>query len=275
MHGSRTSISFGRVLAGATVAWGVLIGLVALARRANEALDLGEPWSIVSAGILPAVVAAAASLPMARLASGRPIAASDLGLQFASGRAMAIGLLGGIPLIVAYAIIFAGLGVSAEPRPWVGVWIVKFVVAQGIAEEIIFRGFVFKCLRRGRSFLRASTLSAVIFSLVHLSNLMNGLTAEVIIGALISTVFAFVLTYPACLLFERSGVSGSVLPFALTHVLIDSINFFVHVGGPGPAMLIYLGATLVTALLIFLLARFLLPPAAWTKKPLAPPAEEG
>jgi len=74
---------------------------------------------------------------------------------------------------------------------------------------------------------------------------VNGFSVEVLIAVVTSTLFAFVLTYPAALLFERSG--NSIWPFAVTHVLIDSVNWFTAVGVPGTSLYVYLIGVLATA----------------------------
>lgn len=48
-------------------------------------------------------------------------------------------------------------------------WLVPGLFAQaGVAEEILFRGYLFRHLRRGRTFWRAALLAAAPFILVHL-----------------------------------------------------------------------------------------------------------
>ena len=222
--------------------WAAFIGAVLIGGQLSKAL--GDPFvfKIVASGVAPAVVGVLVTLIIQVKRGG---GWRDLGLRRASGRSLVVGLISGLPLLLAYALIFGVFDVDSTPVPHVGLVIVKFVVAQGIAEEVVFRGFVFGRLRRGRSFLRAATLSAVVFAVVHLSNFLNGFSVQVIIGVVTSTLFAFVLAYPAALLFERAG--QTIWPFAITHVWIDSVNWFEGVSAPGPGLYLYLIAVLLTA----------------------------
>ncbi len=197
---------------------------------------------ILAKGIAPAIVGIIATVLVHAKLEGNW---RSVGLQPASWRSLLLGLIAGLPLLFGYGLIFGIFGVDYTTVPYVGLVITKFVIAQGIAEEVIFRGFVFGRLRTGRSFVRAATLSAIVFAVVHLSNFLHGFSTQVIIGVITSTLFAFVLAYPASLLFERSG--QTIWPFAITHVLIDSINWFENASVPGPGLYVYLVVVLLTA----------------------------
>ena len=238
-------VGFWPTLGWSSIIWGAFLGASLAGRAFADAAGASPALAIVVKGIVPGVVGVLAAVVVQARLNGADGVASSLGLRRASPRGLFVGLVAGLPLAIAYLLIFGYFGVDPEPVPDVGLVVLKFFVAQGIAEEVMFRGFVFGRLRRGRSFLRAATLSAVVFALVHLSNFIAGFTVEVLVSVVISTVFAFVLTYPAALLYERAG--QSIWPFALTHVLIDSVNWFVHVSTPGPGLSIYLLAVLATA----------------------------
>jgi membrane protease YdiL (CAAX protease family) len=125
------------------------------------------------------------------------------------------------------------LGYFAVSRIWAGAFqlsphwqtaVIKFFLEAGFAEEVVFRGFLFRKLRASRSFLRAATLSGIVFGATHLINLVNGLTPDVVIGTAISVTFGFLMTYPFAALFEIGG--GSLLGGVIFHLAIDSVNFF-------------------------------------------------
>lgn len=128
-----------------------------------------------------------------------------------------------------------------------------FAFAQGVVEEVVCRGFVFRRLRVGRSFGRAATLSAVVFAVVHVSNLVKGVSPEILVGVAISTAFAFVLAFPLASLFERGG--GSIIGGAVWLLGIDSINCFVHPSKLGTSMNVYLAGVVVACALVWFLGR--------------------
>ena len=85
-----------------------------------------------------------------------------------------------------------------------------------------------------------------------------GFSAKERVLVAISTVFAFVMTMPFALLFERGG--RSIAGGALLHVAIDSNNWFAKLGDSAPGLLVYVfvGA-LGSLLMVLLLARRWLP----------------
>ncbi len=242
MSPRKAPVGFWSTVGWTTVIWAVFIGAVRIGGWISQAAGNHPVLKILAKGIAPAIVGIVATLLVHAKIKGNW---RSVGLRPASPRSLLLGLSAGLPLLIGYGVIFGVLYVDYATVPYIGLVITKFVVAQGIAEEVIFRGFVFGRLRTGRSFIRAATLSAVVFAVVHLSNFLHGFSAQVIIGVITSTLFAFVLAYPAALLFERSG--QTIWPFAITHVLIDSVNWFENVSVPGPGLYVYLVAVLLTA----------------------------
>jgi membrane protease YdiL (CAAX protease family) len=86
----------------------------------------------------------------------------------------------------------------------------------GLAEELLFRGFVFGSLRPGRSFWRAAALSALPFAGVHL---LLFATLDFAVAAA-SLMLAVSLAFPLAWLYERSG--NSVWPPALLHFVVQA-----------------------------------------------------
>jgi membrane protease YdiL (CAAX protease family) len=144
-----------------------------------------------------------------------------------------------VPIVIAYSIVFAVLHVPSDLQQPFAARIFKYAVAQGVAEEVVFRGLAFQLLRRGRSFGRAALLSAGLFAAVHVTNLLNGWSAEVMIGAALSAAYAFVMAFPLALLFERGG--RSIAGCAVVHFAIDSNSWFAKLGDSGAALLVYMG----------------------------------
>ena len=105
----------------------------------------------------------------------------------------------------------------------------------GFAEELIFRGFLFKAMLKGGSVKAAIIVSSVTFGLGHIINLFTG---HELIATLIQVVFAVAMGFVFTLVFYKSG---SLLPGILAHSFIDvtsvlasdegsqSVNLIVHI----------------------------------------------
>jgi membrane protease YdiL (CAAX protease family) len=85
----------------------------------------------------------------------------------------------------------------------------------GIAEEVVFRGFLFRHLRQGRGFWSAASLSALPFVAVHLTLFA---TLDFVV-ALTTLLVALSLTFPFAWLFEQAG--NSIWPAAILHFAIQ------------------------------------------------------
>lgn len=81
-------------------------------------------------------------------------------------------------------------------------WNIIFVfVSAGIFEEIVYRGFLFQCLRKGRSFGFASFLSGLFWAAAHLNQLLTGNSdIQEILGV---ALVVFVLSFPSAYAFEK------------------------------------------------------------------------
>jgi membrane protease YdiL (CAAX protease family) len=251
--------SFRRMLAlTASIVFALLVSTL-LANRIVALLGLGLAWKVLLGGILPALASIAITVAIEVQISGEPLAQclKLLGLGWPNREQMLTSVLGSTPILASYLILFFGLDKSSELHPLWPLLIVKFIIAQGVAEEIVFRGLAFRHLRAGRSFWRAATLSAVLFSAVHFANLIHGISAEVLTGIAVSLVFSFMLAYPLAYLFERGG--NVLWGCAFFHVAVDSINWFTKATdeGVGPDMLIYLTGIAIACLMVFFVAHAL------------------
>jgi membrane protease YdiL (CAAX protease family) len=106
------------------------------------------------------------------------------------------------------------VGVALAPRED-ATWLAIGMFAQGgVAEEVLFRGFVYRHLRSTRTFWRAASLSALPFAAAHLP-LFWSLEPTV---ALLALVMAIAWSFPLAWLFDRGGASiwpGAILHFAI------------------------------------------------------------
>jgi membrane protease YdiL (CAAX protease family) len=92
----------------------------------------------------------------------------------------------------------------------------------GIAEETLFRGFVFGHLRRegqGKTFRQAAWISLPIFAAVHLVLFVQNPWMIGVLGTLIAVTAAFPLAW----LFEQGGFS--IWPTVILHVATHVVRF--------------------------------------------------
>lgn len=119
---------------------------------------------------------------------------------------------------------FFGTPIVVTPSWYV--YVPGLLAQAGIAEEVVFRGYLFRHFRRGRSFWRAALLSALPFVLVHLL-LFATLDAMV---ALASLALALSLSFPLAWIFEASG--NSIWPPAVVHFVVQGAIKLVEIPGP-------------------------------------------
>lgn len=122
-----------------------------------------------------------------------------LGLPAARGMLVATVVSALLVLVLpAYAIITnSQLAVAYE---WL--WVIPGLFAQaGIAEETLFRGFLFGSFRRRYPFWRAAILSAIPFAAVHL---ILFFTLDLVIAAA-AFILAIVMSFPLAYLYELGG----------------------------------------------------------------------
>lgn len=92
----------------------------------------------------------------------------------------------------------------------------------GVAEEIIFRGFLFNGMRRTGSLTVAVVVSAITFGMGHIVNLLTGhATMETLVQVLFAIAWGFLFTFAYL-------KSGSLLPCIAIHGLIDVFSVFAR-----------------------------------------------
>jgi len=208
-----------KILAGFLVIW------LVLDRSAAVLGSYRGEFGIVVCGL---VLAAAIAVELV-LFGITPIAAiRALGLRKAAVRSVIATLvLSGLLLCFfpLYAFL-AGvpLGIRAD---WY--WLLPGLFAQGgLAEEALFRGYLFRHLREGRTFWLATSLAAIPFVAVHL---LLFATLDFAIAAA-SLALSVAVGFPLAWLFERAG--NSVWPPAILHFVVQGAIKLVHV--PDSAM---------------------------------------
>jgi uncharacterized protein len=149
------------------------------------------------------------------------LSAKDLGLRLVPGaRSTGLVLLGLIAYFLFSGVWSSGLHVAHTTSNFTGVshdglgeiLIAGFVASIGapVAEEVFFRGFLYRSLRNRMSVLPACLLAATMFGLLHTQ---YPLAVRPIL------VFFGIVT---CLLYERTG---SLLPGIALHCIVDAGGF--------------------------------------------------
>ena len=170
-----------------------------------------------------------------RLGLGRPRAQ---GIVVASGAAF---------LLLMVALLFArARGMSAAFYPgWISLLPGLFAQA-GIAEEVLFRGYLFAHVRVGRTFWRAAAVSMVPFGIVHLVQFFS-MPWPI---ALASLLLAIVISFPLAYLFELGG--NTIWAPALLHFVIQAtVKVLVFSDGAESFALAWIAASAIVPLLIF------------------------
>jgi membrane protease YdiL (CAAX protease family) len=127
-------------------------------------------------------------------------------------------------------------------------WLLPGLFAQGgIAEETLFRGYLFGHLRAGRTFWRAAALSTLPFVAVH-AILFATLPFWVAFAALLLSV---VMSFPLAHLFELGG--STIWPSALLHFVVQATVKILVVSGDAATAFpfVWMMACAVLPLLVF------------------------
>jgi membrane protease YdiL (CAAX protease family) len=170
-----------------------------------------------------AVLAAAIAAEMVMAGHSPAIAAAALGLRAPSWRGLGAALALSALLLGYFPIFALAAGTTVSLRTDAAVLALGILAQGGIAEETVFRGFLFRRLREWRSFWRATALAAAPFAGVH-ALLFLSLDFTI---ALASILLALSLSFPLAWLFEAGG--GSVLPPAIVHAVVQGAIKLVEV----------------------------------------------
>jgi membrane protease YdiL (CAAX protease family) len=238
------------------VVWPILIGAAIM----FVILQAGITWLIpivdwTWGAFITTAAMLAVAFGMERIVFGRSLGASAnaLGWTRPHPRALLVAALLCLPMLAFFPIIVLGFQVPLALRTdWL--WILLGVIAfNGLAEETLWRGFIFGHLRQaGLSFVRAGMVALAIFTAVHLLLFAQ----NPFIVALAATLVALLGSFPLAFLYERAGFS--IWPVAILHV---ATHFIRLVSIPEPqAMTVtvaWLGLLIGMPLLILAFHRYL------------------
>ena len=117
-------------------------------------------------------------------------------------------------LIIPAVIIYTNASWSMYPG-WTGLLPGLFAQA-GIAEETLFRGYLFRHLRKGRTFMRAAVIASIPFIAAH--SILFFTMPWVI--ALASLLLSAIISFPLARLFEVGG--NTIWAPAILHFVVQS-----------------------------------------------------
>ena len=113
-------------------------------------------------------------------------------------------------------------GVSLRYDAITSVMAVLSFLLVGVAEEIIFRGFLFNGMKRTGSLTAAVIVSAITFGMGHIVNLLTGhATGETLVQIVFAVAWGFLFTFAYL-------KGGSLLPCIAIHGLIDAFSVFAR-----------------------------------------------
>lgn len=187
-----------------------LVFLVFQSSAAGLASDRGQH------GVLIAAIVVAATVAVERLAFGGSFVAAARAVGLGRPNATGMAAAGGVCmllLLIPTAMRLQGMAVSLAPG-WLA--LVPGLLAQGgIAEETLFRGFLFGHLRRGRPFWRAVLLAMPPFVAVHLFMFFTMPWPIASAAVLLSVV----ISIPLARLFDLGG--STIWAPALLHAVVQ------------------------------------------------------
>jgi membrane protease YdiL (CAAX protease family) len=205
------------------------------------------------AGLLVAALVVAATLAVERAWFTPTIRAAALAIGLGRPRARGLVVASVISLLL-FLVVFlfvrvTGAVVSFERA---ALSLIPGLFAQGgIAEETLFRGYLFGHLRQGRSFWRAAWLSMLPFIAVH-ALLFFTMPWFVALAALLLSV---VLSFPLAQLFELGG--RTMWAPALLHFVVQGTVKVLIISGEGASAFpfVWMLASAVVPMLAFTIPR--------------------
>ena len=225
--------TWARFLLGFLVLWAVLAG-------ASSA----DPTARWGPAILAAVVAA--FLGVARGLYRRPLreAVRALGLGRPDRRSLTVSAAISALVLLVWPVTVLVSGASIPLRPDWPVVLVGIFTLHGLAEELVWRGYVFRRLAQGRSFWPAVFRSMPLIAVTHVPIVAASGPAIGVGAMLVAAVTSIALS-------RLYAMSGTLWAPALLHTAIDSFKLVVLPSAALPSYpFLIIGFSLVVPLLV-------------------------
>ena len=155
------------------------------------------------------------------------------------GRPQAAGVIAALGITLALWLVAAAFayakGLTFDFYPGWRLLLPGLFAQAGIAEEVLFRGYLFGNLRIGRTFWRAAALSMLPFTAVHLI-LFFSMAWPI---ALAAVLLAVVMSFPLAFLYELGG--RTIWAPALLHFVVQgTVKVLVVSPDPGAFALVWM-----------------------------------
>ena len=176
-------------------------------------------------------------------------ALSDIGITRFSTRALKVVLVYLLPLFAFFPLLalIASRPLALQPR---AAWLVTAALLNnGLNEEIMMRGFVFRHLREGRTFWRAAALSTVYFAAYHVPLIVFAGPIVGVIGILIAIPTGLLTAY----VYERgeNTIWGDALVHAGTNAPAFIFTFAEDFQPIATILFLLVGIVMSIAILIW------------------------
>jgi len=227
---------------------GFVLGWFVLDRVATRMHSLyGEAGSFVAAATVSLLIL----VEMALFGEAPKAIPRVLGLTLPAARGLGVAVALSLPLLAFYPIFAAVTDSELVLRPgWL--WLLPGLFLQGgVAEETLFRGYLFGHLRRTRPFWRAALLSMPPFLVVHLM-MFTYMDAAVATAA---TLLAISISFPLARLYDLAG--RTIWAPAIVHFVIQgSVKVIVPAEGKQMALgIAWMALCLVVPWVVFALPK--------------------
>lgn len=181
-------------------------------------MDLDWTWSRIVIGLATVSGVTIAWSLMHRVSLPRSL--REVGFGVPAWRAIGVAILLSTLMLTFIPLYSSFVNVSLSlQRNWL--WIlVGLICGVGIAEETLFRGYVFNYLRKTGTFWQAATLSMLLFGSMHLL-LLLWLPLPLAMAAILLAILA---AYPSAYLFEAGN--RTIWPSAILHTTALATNLF-------------------------------------------------
>lgn len=139
------------------------------------------------------------------------------------------------------------------PENWLLLAVGVFAL-HGIAEEVLYRGYLFRRLRIKRTFWRAAWLAVLLFSIAHIPIIIN---QGVLVGGM-AVLLSVVSSFPFAWMYEKGG--NTIWAPAIVHFAIDTVIPILALGGgigegSQIAVILWMLTAMIVPYLAFLLLR--------------------
>ena len=235
----RSTAGWARFLLGFAVLLGVLMG--------TSAPDATGRFGLA---VLAAVLLTGVAVERVLYRGGVREALQRLGFGRPGGRALLAAAVTGTLVLLVYPVTGAVTGTMPALRPdwsWLLIGVFAF---NGVAEELVWRGYAYRRLRAGRSFGRAVAGTMPLVALAHVPIVI---TSGITIGTAALAV-AFITSVPLGYLFDAGR--STIWAAAILHTAIDTFKVFDVPAAAVPTFSLLLSAfSIVIPLLVLVVPR--------------------